>query len=154
LSRSLICKISLNQPIVLELEFYTMFVLEIFLVSIHQLQKVLLESRLEVKVLRNFVRNIWQIEKNHDNVWLLAVVIIVVVIISDKFFSFVNMSANVAECLWVVWIAQNTVPRSALNRFFGHSGHIKNTNNSWIFNFNSVVFLKILRFFYNLVSLL
>ena len=154
MSRSLICQVSLNQPIVLELEFYTVLVLEIFLISIHQLQKVLLEARLEVKVLRNFVRNIWQIKKYHNNVWLLTVVIIVVIIISDKFFSFVNMGANVAECLWVVGIAQNTVPRSTLNRLFWHCGHIKNTNNSWIFNFNAVVFLKILGFFHNLVSLL
>jgi hypothetical protein len=154
LSRSLICQVSLYQPIVLELEFYAMLVLEVFLVSIHKLHKVLLEARLEVEILRNFVRNIWQIEKYHNNVWLLTVVIIVVIIISDKFFSFINMGANVAKCLWVVRIAQNTVPRSALNRLFGHSGHIKNTNNSWIFNFNTVVFFKILRFFYNLVSLL
>ena len=83
LTRTFKGQVSLNWCIVAKLPSYSVFFLKFLSELLHILQKLFLESALEREPLGDLVRNCRQIQKDNHNIWLLAIVLIILVTVLD-----------------------------------------------------------------------
>ena len=153
LSGALENEVSLNGGIVAKLPPNAILLLKLLPELLHILSKRLLKITLEVKFAGDFIRNGRDIQQNHHDVRLLAVVARVVLAVLDEFLALVDVRAEVGEAFGVLGVAEDGVPGRADNSLLGHVRVIQNLQCLRVFNLKTVIVPHIVTLLNNLISL-
>lgn len=160
--------VSLLEIIVLELPLETSIlwvggllgvsIVEVVLVSGHELLELLVPSWSKIELLHNLVRNVGEVQENNDHVRLLVsnalgigvefslVVqdLLFTLVILNELLSLIDEGTNVVEHGGVLWIGENLIPWGSLDGLLRNASLVQGVDSVWIVDAEIIVVLHVL----------